>query len=129
MLIIRHEQMQMFEDQSLKRFEDKLLKHLREFFPEPCDALGEAGVRNAIQWGRKQAQSYGFASEQEVCKYLNMMFSFGRDFDTDSDLPWVGQILDLSSVPATKLERLYAAAMEKEHEGRGFWAQQEGAVQ
>ena len=51
------------------------------------------------------------------------MFTFGRDFDADSRLSWVVDILRLNDFPSQKMHRLYEKGVEMEDEWRGFRAQ------
>ena len=36
-----------------------------------------------VQYGIKRAAVYGFTAKRDVCKYIDLMILFGRDFDTD----------------------------------------------
>ena len=104
MLILRREQIQAFEDFLLKQFEDRTLAHLREFFPDQCNALDEPQLREGIRSGIRRAEGYGFSSKRDLCKYLNLMFTFGRVFDTDPELPWAAKILNLQGLPSKKMD-------------------------
>lgn len=114
MFKIRQEQMEAFSQAGVKNFEDRMVVHLNKFFPEQCQALGEPKTREAIQYGIQQGASYGFVAERNVCKYIDLMFTFGRDFDKDAKLPWTTAVLDDESLknPTVKMERLHNAAME-----------------
>jgi hypothetical protein len=37
--------------------------------------------------GVLRAKAYGIQAERDMVKYLNLMFVFGRDFDTEFELP------------------------------------------
>ncbi|MEP6538279.1 MAG: hypothetical protein ABJF23_23275 [Bryobacteraceae bacterium] len=95
-----------------RRFEDAMAEHLNRCFAAQCRQLGEKGVQDEIRYGIKQAAGYGISLERDVCKYIDLMFAFGRDFDRDLKLPWAAQILrDNSFDEATvKVERLFATA-------------------
>lgn len=85
--------MEAFEEVALRNFEDWMVVHLNKFFPNHCEALGDSGVREAIQYGTQQAESYDIVTERDVCKYIDLMFALGRDFDTDPDFAWAHEIL------------------------------------
>jgi len=113
MLHVRKEQMQAFEQVALKRIEDSMVEHLRKFFPDECELLGEDGTRQTIRYGLKRAGEYGIISERDVCIYTDVMFAFGRDFDSDHQFPWAAQILNdesLKNRPSEKIDKLYEAA-------------------
>ena len=111
---LRREQIEVFRELMSKRFEDRMVAHLERHFPEQCRALGEAGTREAIQYGIEQAASYRIVAERDVCKYIDVMFAYGRDFDTDPKLPWAGAILRDETLggPRDRVDRLCSVAIE-----------------
>lgn len=127
MLVIRRKQMNILSWKMRKAFEDRMVLHLKEFFPDQCQMLGEKDTRAAIRHGMERAETYGLGTESDLAKYLNVMFTFGRDFDTDPELPWASAILNArdGSAPSERLARLYSMAIDKESEGRGFFARDE----
>ncbi|MCP4343092.1 MAG: hypothetical protein GY799_30515 [Desulfobulbaceae bacterium] len=113
MLIIRKEQIDELSKVAVKRFEDWMVVHLNKFFPDHCKALGEDGVRETIQYGIKRGAIYELVSERDVCKYTDLMFAFGRDFDQDTELQWTSEILNdesLQGQPTKKINLLYKVA-------------------
>ncbi len=121
MLTIRREQMDTLGQDMQSRFEDFMVEHLRHYFPERSrelgeEAAGEAALRAEIRIGIERAEEHGFTAERDVCKYLDLMFELGRDFDSDPALPWVRPILDDKSLPhpEDRINRLVAEAL-----GRG----------
>ena len=117
MLTIRKEQMAAFGPLGKKVFEDRMVAHLKKHFPEQSAALGEPKVRETIQYGTQRAAAYRIISERDVCKYIDLMMVYGRDFDKDANLPWVQSILNNQAIrnPSTKIERLYKAAKKQEN--------------
>ena len=122
-MIIRKEQEIALENAATREFEEKMRIHLQKFFPDHCKALGEEGVLDAIRHGMRRAASYGVEIERDVCLYIDQMFAFGRDFDTDPDLPWAAEILTDEEMPDpterinllhnTSLRYVKMAAMKK----------------
>jgi hypothetical protein len=112
MLRIRKEQMDAFKEYMLKQFEDKMVIHLNKYFAGPCGELGEEGVREAIHHGVNQAETYGIVVEYDVSRYINLMFTFGRDFDKDPTLSWAASILNDQNLLGRrqKMDALYAEA-------------------
>jgi len=45
MLKIRPEQMKAFEADALRKFEDEMVEHSKEFTPQLCKVLGDAQLR------------------------------------------------------------------------------------
>jgi hypothetical protein len=117
MLTMRPEQMQKFSEAALKRFEDQMVIHLNKFFPEQCKAAGEPKLRETIQYGVQRATAYRITRSSDVCKYIDLMVVFGRDFDQSPQQAWAGEILNSKSVkgPVRRMALLFETA--KKHRG------------
>jgi hypothetical protein len=109
MLTMRQEQVEAFRQHHLQKFEDEMVEHLKGFAPEFCEIRGEACMRRVIGLGIDRAQLYGFTNRGPVRFYIELMLTFGSDFDTDFQLPWVGEILRQpeSGNQAIRAERLF----------------------
>jgi hypothetical protein len=100
MLRIRTEQLDALRAPALDDFIEEMMLHVHEYFPKESMALGLSAVRERIEDGIKRAEAHGVTSPRGVCKYINMMMTFGPDFDTHPDTaPWVKPILDDPEVP------------------------------
>ena len=75
--------------------------------------MAEAVLAQEIRYGIQRAGVYGFDTQRDVTKYLNLMFEFGRDFDVDPNCAWSQEIL-ADSAPG-KMERLYEAALANQN--------------
>ncbi len=119
MLTIRPKQLAELRASMSEALEGRLAAHLNRYFPDRCRELGADVLRREIRHGINQAERYGIRTGQGICKYLNLMFLFGRDFDTDPRFPWASRILngpgEIDAVP--KIDRLYAAAAENDSTG------------
>ena len=117
MLTIRKEQIAVFGPLGKKAFEDRLVTHIKKVFPQESQSLGEPQVRETIQYGTQRAAAHRIVSERDVCKYIDLMLVYGRDFDKDSNLPWAQSILQNQAIrnPSSKIERLYKAAKKQEN--------------
>ncbi|XXX80119.1 hypothetical protein WMF30_15235 [Sorangium sp. So ce134] len=93
MFRIRKEQMATFETAALCDFEDNTVEHMKSFAPKHSEVIGESCVRQVIQLGLARAGQYGFTNCGPVRFYIELMFMFGSDFDTDPLLPWAGDAL------------------------------------
>ena len=60
--IINTEQLKIFEQAAIQDFENMMTLHIREFFPDHYEGLGEENSRLLVQYGIKQAALYGFAA-------------------------------------------------------------------
>ena len=66
-----------------------------------------------VRYASQRASAYGFVSEQDVCKYVDLTLLFGRDFDRDPSLGWAEAILldpDFKS-PTERAGELYDQGM------------------
>jgi hypothetical protein len=107
MLIIRDEQQRAMARAALP---DWITKHLRQFFPRQCVALGEAALRERVHQGIARAIAYGFETETQISQYVDLMFVFGADFDTDPALSWPRPLLaDPARPAALRMEQLLEA--------------------
>lgn len=128
MLKLREEQMLVLARASQQAFEDRALAHVHQYFTSRCEVLGTEGVREALQHGIERARSYGFTSERNLCKYLNLMFTFGLNFDLDPELPWAAELLGLGGAPSRRMARLYETALAQEAAGSHSPAPRRGAL-
>ena len=109
-LTIRQAQMDVFSQVEVQKFEDWMVSHLKQFFPAECRALGEPQLRELIQYGIKRAADHEITTERDVCKFIDLMIVFGRDFDRDNKSAWAGQILANRKTARSKIRSLYEAA-------------------
>ena len=115
-MVIREEQMIAFAESTTTDFQNRMVVHLNKCFPDECGALKEPGVRETIRYGIERSAHYEVRAERDVCKYIDLMMVFGRDFDTREDLPWASQILNdrVVRTPTARMDRLFTVA--KEHQ-------------
>ena len=106
-MILRKEQLEAFADGAAKRFEDRLIAHVSKFFPKDCAALG-GRLREEVRYGIDRAGAYGLVSERETCKFVDVMFAFGRDFDAGGQFPWGAEVLNDPTIrdPAVRADHL-----------------------
>jgi hypothetical protein len=110
MLTIRRAQFAVFSQLEVQKFEEWMLAHLRRFFPSQCLAAGDQLLRETIQYGVRRAAGYGITAKRDVCKYVDLMIAFGRDFDTDRRSRWAGEILAKRRNAGAKMQMLLQAA-------------------
>ncbi len=91
MLVIRKNQIEIFEQITLRKFEDELIDHFKVSAPELSKILKEDGVRRVVQLGTRRAEQYGLKDRVPLKFYIELMFAFGSFFDTDVQLPWAAQ--------------------------------------
>lgn len=87
MLAIRKEQLVVFGPLGKKAFEDGMIVHLKKALPEQSQTLDEPKLRETVQYGAQRAAARRILSERDVCKYIDLMILYGRNFDKDPNLP------------------------------------------
>ena len=112
MLAIRSDQMKVFEEAAMKGFEDEMVVHSRGFTPELCKVLGEEQLRVAIRRAISRAGSYGFTYRGPIRLYMEMMYLFGSDFDTDPQYPRLAKILAAPDEQMQRAELLNEAVLD-----------------
>jgi hypothetical protein len=112
MLLIRAPQLQALAAVREAGFRLRLAAHVRERFTAESTALGAAGGDEAIQRALDKGASHGFVTERDLCRFVDLAFLFGHDFDTDPALPWASALLSAPRVLASsRMERLWKVGM------------------
>ncbi len=118
-MILRQDQLRALGARRQQNFEDRLLTHVRKYFPEQTRDLEDPSLRGLLRQGLERAKGHGFRTEQDLCKYVNLIFVFGLDFDAATDSPWARRILDNREIgPTLKINRLYLEGLKHEKAGR-----------
>jgi len=109
-LVVRDAQLSAF---ARARFLAWMTRHLETHFPEQCEALGADGVRHTLHTAIAKAHGHGFTREPDVCRFVDLVFTFGLTFDDDERLPWARATLAaLKAAGGTPaIEPLHRAAM------------------
>ena len=94
MLTIRKEQWELLAKPELQKFEDWMHDHVLKFLSREIHGCRPGADWELIRTGRDRAAAYGITGRSDVCKYIDLMMVFGRDFDTDARYPWAGEILN-----------------------------------
>lgn len=120
MITIRRAQMKEFEKAARRNFAERAVTHLETYFPEQCRALGRTEVLEAVRFGMGRAATYDLNTERDVLRYLTLMFTFGKDFDADPELPWAREILTGGASARKRTDRLQAKARNNRALGKGY---------
>jgi len=110
---IRKEQMAALTKVEARTVGNRTLDHIRKTYPKEFDTIGEDKIREVIQHSAKRVAKYGFKGNPDVLKFIEVMVLFGRDFDSDPQLPWAAQILRKRKKPAVKITALHEEAIKR----------------
>ena len=100
-------------------FQVWLLGHVRRYFEEECAELGAEATLAFIRALAERARQHGLSAGPEICSYVDLAFTFGRDFETS---PWANGIVSQAAGRWNEftLDALFEAAMaELESEDDG----------
>jgi hypothetical protein len=88
-MVIRSTQIEILLQGGARDFETRMAHHLERCFPIESRVLGEAGLEELIRYRMVRSARYGVTLERDVCKYIDLMIAFNRDFDQNQ--PWAGE--------------------------------------
>lgn len=107
MLSICKKQMEIFSNTMLKRFEYRLLEHLRERFPEQTKDLPDEKILFVVQTGMKKAETFGIIYEDDIRRFIEYLVIYGTRLDIREDFQWIGDILHRDDLNGTaKMDRI-----------------------
>lgn len=112
MLIIRKEQIAALAAAGEQRFQERVAEHVRRFFPERCEAIGQEASRERIQQAVDRAREHGFSSARDLCHYVDLVFACGPDFDREQ--AWAREVLEdeAPTARAARMDVLRSRALE-----------------
>jgi hypothetical protein len=111
-VIIRLEQMRVFEQAARRQFEEEMIAHSKDFTPHLCEIIGEEQLRLAIHSSIKRAESYGFSNRGPVRLFIEMMFLCGSAFDTDPQYATVGNVLRASADQMQRAQEIHEGFLD-----------------
>ncbi len=120
MLNINTEQMKVFEEASIRSFEDEMVLHSQEFSAKLCEVIGEDQLRIALRQAIKRADSYRFTLKGPIRLYIELMFIFGSDFDTDPQFPAIAEVLQSDEGEMQRAEKIYKWVLDYNKQVNGI---------
>lgn len=93
MLTIRKEQMDVLSNYMRSRFEQRMVEHLREKFPDRTSDLADEKIRVVVQNSIKKAESYGIEYEDDIRRFIEYLVIYGTQLDVREQTRWIGDIL------------------------------------
>lgn len=113
MLVIRKAQLEALSAYKRQSFEDRMVDHLAEVFPEESRKMldaeaGDGKVRELVHHGVEKAAGYEIRAERNVSLFIDLMVGIAPGFDDMKDTAWTRRILLNPDVPEdTKLDLIY----------------------
>lgn len=98
-------------------FVQRVQVHLKTYFVDDCEQLGDAELVKLIETGIVKAATHDIEAEEGVAKFITLMLVYGKEFDSDGKHAWATQVLkdkELATDPILKADALYDAATSYE---------------
>ena len=98
-MIIRRDQIRVFEDFMKDAFEDRMVAHMASRYPGQYtqytrDGQGDQGARTLVRRAIEKAANLGAKREGSIQQLLEIMLETSPEFDTDPAMAWTRFILD-----------------------------------
>jgi len=114
MLRIRPEQMDVLNQHMLKIYIEKIIKHLRETFPDKTQEKTNEDLEGFINDGIKRASGYEITEEREVTLYIDLMMILGKNFEQQRSHLWILKFLKRQDLNQhEKMELIYTGLDQK----------------
>ena len=112
MLVIRHAQWKALGNAARQEFIAALSQHAGEHFPAALSTMSPDEVEELCEEAIERSATFGVTGQREVCLWLNLMLTFGRDFESQ---PWASALLRDPAQPGPRvlMSRLYRLAQSQ----------------
>ena len=111
-MLIRTEQMTVFEQDAGRRFEEEMMVHSKMFSPRLCEVIGDEQLRVALRSAMRRADDYGFTNRGPIRLFIEMMFLRGSAFDTDPQYPFDREILLSSGEQMQRAQQIHEGQLD-----------------
>ncbi|MFO1350305.1 MAG: hypothetical protein U1F68_06340 [Gammaproteobacteria bacterium] len=105
--------MEVFSTYMLDRFETRMVRHLRETFPDRTEKVSNDKLRDVVKAGMQKAEHYGIEFEDDVRRFLEYLVIYGARLDSKPSTRWLGAILRRQDIDGThKMDLIDAAELQ-----------------
>jgi hypothetical protein len=118
-MIIRNEQIKVFENIAEDNFIDDLVAKVRETHGEQVADFDDDELRRLVETGGGRARGHGLEGEEAIGVFVGWMFEFAPNFDEQENIKKM--LADERLAPDDRIELVAEAATEKD------WAEAEAA--
>jgi hypothetical protein len=99
MLIVRKEQIAVFQVEARKRFAERMRAYVAEEYPARYAALGDDGTRQLVAKGIAAADRHGIEPEGAIAGLIELMVEFGERLERSPERAWAEKILAQPELP------------------------------
>jgi hypothetical protein len=114
LLTVNDEQMQVFARREMERFEERVIAHLREHFPDRMAGVSPQNARELVRHCVERARRHGIESERDIVLFANVVVALGPRFEQERRYKWAAEALtdEFIVTPAARVEELHRRAVE-----------------
>lgn len=105
-MLIRPDQHTELEKYARKRFEDRLIAHLRAMYPDRLRDMSDDELRVFCQEGIERGRKLNIRAEYDVARFLEYRVFLGESFDLRPSPDWLAAILRSEGSGTYKMDRL-----------------------
>lgn len=98
MLVIRKEQMETLRASMSRRFERRMLEHIKNNFPDRIRLVSDEIISNVVQDSIRRAESYSIQYEDDIRRFIEYLIIYGTLLDTNQETRWIGEILKRTDI-------------------------------
>jgi hypothetical protein len=113
MLVIRPEQMAVFNAYAERSFENEMAEHLRSHAPWIVRFVDDRDLQRIVHTDIRRARGYDLTRRWPISLFLELSLTLGCGFDTDPQLRWASEALSAAAISTDMLraQRLYEGAV------------------
>ena len=104
-MVVRTEQMHTFRRATEQDFEQRLMAHLREMYPERLENKGDEELLDFCQEGIERARDLDIRTEYDIARFLEYRVFLGESFERRGP-DWMRAILYGDGSGTYKMDRL-----------------------
>jgi hypothetical protein len=105
--------MQAFDQAVQENLQCRLVAHVEQTFQAEFARLGKRAVEQRVRAAMDRAKSRKLVEDYDLCRFVDLTFLLGEDFEADERFPWAARTLDDDGLTAAeKMDRLCLLAAE-----------------
>ncbi len=114
MLKIRKEQMELLETHMMRKYEQRVVRKIKQAFPEWYGQEGDEKAYLLVQAGIRKAEGYGITEDDDVEEFTLLLVPFGLTFEKKPERAECREILEDPDLPADAKVAMVAEELEAE---------------
>jgi len=83
------------------RFEQRMLEHIKNTFPERIKQVSDEKIRTVIQDSIKKSESYAIEYEDDIRRFIEYLIIYGTQLDSKPETRWIAAVLQRTDLTGT----------------------------